>query len=391
MNCIVQKFGGTSVATIDRIKHIAEIIAKTKERNLAVVAVVSAMAGTTNKIINYAQQLYGMEGNAEYDTVVSSGELITAGLLALALDNIGILAKSYSAWQIPIITDNRYGQAMIKNIGTDNLFKDINSGIVPVVCGFQGINFENRMTTLGRGGSDFTAVAIASALNADICEIYSDVDGVYTVDPNIYPSAKCLSTISYPEMLTMASQGAKVLQEQSVQYALDKKVVIRVASSLVNTAGTIISERIPQKKVCGMAIISNLAHIKFALIDEIYYNDVLALLKSNFINADIYKHDHDCVIISLDKKKLSVALDILGEQPFILYVKRKSLYKSLSKISLVCAADDILYNAVVDRLTDNKIDIFFSCQHTDRIDIVVPSMQLLSAVRILHKECGLDK
>ncbi|MDR1335162.1 MAG: aspartate kinase, partial [Holosporaceae bacterium] len=191
MPCVVQKFGGTSVATLERICNVADIIARTvKLRHKKPVVVVSAMAGVTNKFVKFVNEMGVFEGDAEYDQVVSSGELVTAGLVAIALRRVGIAARSFAAWQVPIVTDANYGHSVINHVCPTNIMASLEGGAVPVICGFQGINAENKITTLGRGGSDLTAVAVASAVAAEQCEIYSDVDGVYTMDPNFFPEAR---------------------------------------------------------------------------------------------------------------------------------------------------------------------------------------------------------
>jgi aspartate kinase len=241
MAYIVQKFGGTSVATLDLIKKAALRIKTEVDAGHRVVAVVSAMSGATNTLVNYVRDLSSTYDRAEYDTVVSSGEQVTAGLLALALQNLGIGARSWLGWQLPIYTTSHHSQARIDRIDTAALVKDLDQGIVGVVAGFQGISREGRLTTLGRGGSDTTAVALAAFLNAERCDIFTDVDGVYTADPRYVSAAGLLDHIAYKEMLELASQGAKVLQKESVEFAMKHRVRLRVLSSLSEARGTLVT------------------------------------------------------------------------------------------------------------------------------------------------------
>ena len=218
MKLIVAKFGGTSVGTIDRIKSVVIKIKNEVKNGNSVIVVVSAMSGETNRLIKLVESLTNNFRTSEYDTVISSGEQVTSGLIAIALNEAGIKAKSYQGWQIPFETDNSFSKANIKEINKDKILSDLNDDYVIVVPGFQGV-YKNRITTLGRGGSDTSAVALAAAFGAERCDIYTDVDGVYTADPRIVANALKLETITFEEMLELASQGAKVLQTRSVALA----------------------------------------------------------------------------------------------------------------------------------------------------------------------------
>ena len=217
---IVQKFGGTSVANMERIRNVARLVKKEIDAGNQVAVVLSAMSGVTNQLVAYCEEANPLYDTAEYDAVVSTGEQVTVGLLAILLQGMGLKARSFAGWQIPIHTDDAHGKARIVEIDTDDLIGRMNAGEIPVVAGFQGIGSDGRVTTLGRGGSDTSAVALAAALNADRCDIYTDVDGVYTTDPRIVPKARKLPRITYEEMLEMASLGAKVLQTRSVEMAM---------------------------------------------------------------------------------------------------------------------------------------------------------------------------
>lgn len=241
MAYIVQKFGGTSLASLELIKSTAQRVKEERDGGANVVVVVSAMAGVTDTLLGYVRGLSSTYDRSEYDTVVSSGEQITAGLLSLALQNLGVPSRSFMGWQIPIYTSSQHSQAQITKVDSDNILACFSKGITPVIAGFQGVTHEGRISTLGRGGSDTTAVAIAAALNADRCDIYTDVDGIYTADPRYVSSADKLEQIAYHEMLELATQGAKVLHKDSVEYAMKFRVPLRVLSSLGPSKGTLVT------------------------------------------------------------------------------------------------------------------------------------------------------
>jgi aspartate kinase len=257
---IVMKFGGTSVADLTRIKAVAARIKAEVEAGHEVAVVVSAMAGATNQLVAWCQQLSPLYDAREYDAVVATGEQVTAGLLAIALQTAGVEARSWAGWQVAIETDGEHGKARINAVDSEELIARLRIGQVPVVAGFQGIGPDNRVTTLGRGGSDTSAVALAAALKADRCDIYTDVDGIYTTDPRIVPRAKKLARITYEEMLELASVGAKVLQTRSVELAMKERVRVRVLSSFeaggAETDGTMVvdeDEVLEQEIVAGIA------------------------------------------------------------------------------------------------------------------------------------------
>ena len=256
MALIVQKFGGTSVADIERIKNVARRVKSETDQGNQVAVVVSAMAGVTNQLVDYVGQMGSLFDAREYDAVVSSGEQVTAGLLALALQDMGLAARSWMGWQIPIVTDDVHAKARIMDIKTDLIGARLAKGEVVVVPGFQGIGSDDRITTLGRGGSDISAVALAAALKAHRCDIYTDVDGVYTTDPRIVPKAQKISKITYEEMLEMASLGAKVLQTRSVELAMNHGVRVEVRSTFSEDRGTLVvteDEIVEQEIVSGIA------------------------------------------------------------------------------------------------------------------------------------------
>lgn len=411
MSRIVQKFGGTSVATLDRIKNVAKIVASTcrsaSSASNDIVVVVSAMAGVTNKFVDYVGALGAAEGHPEYDTVLSSGELVTAGLTAIALENAGIRSRSYASWQVPITTDSNHGRAVIQSVDPSNIERDLAEGIVPVVCGFQGMSEDaSRTTTLGRGGSDLTAVAVASAIKADICEIYSDVDGVYTTDPNLYAGAHRIDQIGYAEMLEMAAQGAKVLQEQSVRYAMEKGVVIRVASSFIKAPGTIISPSAPAKMFSGMAVTPAISQLILTPkrdadnssengtatgFSKDFRNNIRNFLAQNFIQCDFLDNKGRTTLL-LNKHQAHFAVELLRNSDFVTEVRYKFSRKPLSKISVVGVAlnSDSAQN-LVDELKRNHIDSFVGTVSEHKINLIVAAEHLLESISVLHKYCGLNK
>jgi aspartate kinase len=254
---IVMKFGGTSVADLDRIRNVAARVKREVEAGHEVAVVVSAMAGVTNQLVAWCQALSPLHDAREYDAVVATGEQVTSGLLAIALQEIGVEARSWQGWQIPILTDGAHGRARILEIRAEELIRRMRElRQVPVVTGFQGLGPDGRITTLGRGGSDTSAVALAAALKADRCDIYTDVEGVFTTDPRIVAKARKLDKITYEEMLELASVGAKVLQTRSVELAMKEKVRVQVLSSFTDTPGTLVvdeDEIVEKEIVAGIA------------------------------------------------------------------------------------------------------------------------------------------
>ena len=259
MKTVVLKFGGTSVGTIDRIKNVAKIIATYKKKNLRVIVVSSAMSGITNRLIKQTKELSKNFDTAEYDVLLSSGEQSACALIAGRLKQLGFKARSWMSWQVPIITEGPYSSSRINNINKNKILNFMKLGGIPIVTGFQGINLDNRVTTLGRGGSDATAIMLAKFFNADNCDIYTDVDGVYTTDPRSHLKAKKIDKISYDEMLEMASLGAKVMQPTSVQDAKLNNISLSVKSSFVKKKGTLITNN---KKAFSDQIITGITSTK---------------------------------------------------------------------------------------------------------------------------------
>jgi aspartate kinase len=268
---IVMKFGGTSVGDVERIRAVAQRVKREVDAGSEVAVVVSAMAGATNQLVDWVRDISRFHDAREYDVVVASGEQVTSGLVSLALQEAGVSARSWQGWQVPIVTDDAHGKARIARIDTDEMEKRFQQGMVAVVSGFQGIGPDNRLTTLGRGGSDTTAVALAAALKADRCDIFTDVDGVYTTDPRIVAKARKLDKITYEEMLEMASLGAKVLQIRSVEMAMKHRVRLQVLSSFNDAPGTLVvdeEEIVEQELVSGIAYSRDEAKITLSQVPD---------------------------------------------------------------------------------------------------------------------------
>jgi aspartate kinase len=254
---IVQKFGGTSVGDLYRIRNAAERVKRAYGNGDQVAVVVSAMAGETNRLVGLVQSAAALHDAREYDAVVAAGEQVTAGLMAIVLQQLGVPSRSFLGWQVPVLTDTAHGRARISDIDASNLLHRMDKGIVPVVTGFQGVSETGSVTTLGRGGSDTSAVALAAALKADRCDIFTDVDGVYTCDPRIVAKARKLSRITYEEMLEMASLGAKVLQTRSVELAMNHRVRVQVLSSFVDEPGTLV---VDEEEIMEQEVVSGIAY-----------------------------------------------------------------------------------------------------------------------------------
>ncbi|MDB4591306.1 aspartate kinase, partial [Flavobacteriaceae bacterium] len=292
MSRIVMKFGGTSVANLECIRNVALRVKKEVDQGNQVSVFVSAMAGTTDKLVGWVEEISPLHDAREYDTVVSAGEQITSGLLALALQDIGVPARSWLGWQVPFKTNQAHSAAQVEEIEIEGLTERLIEGTVCVIAGFQGISIDNRITTLGRGGSDTSAVALAAAIGANRCDIYTDVEGVFTADPRIVPSAQKLEKVTYEEMLEMASLGAKVLQTRSVVMAMNHKVRVQVLSSFTDKPGTLLideDEIVENKIVSGITYAKNEAQVMLVGVKNNpgIASDVFKGLANENINVDM--------------------------------------------------------------------------------------------------------
>jgi aspartate kinase len=419
MPLIVMKFGGTSVRDMDRIRNVARHVKREVDAGNQVAVVVSAMSGSTNQLVGWVRDASPLYDAREYDAVVASGEQVTAGLLAIALQTLGLKARSWQGWQIPVITDEAHGVARIKDIQASELRRQMDAGEVAVSAGFQGIEpTHNRIATLGRGGSDTSAVAIAIALNADICDIYTDVDGVYTTDPRIVPKARRLAKISFEEMLEMASLGSKVLQTRSVELAMVYKMRTRVLSSLVDPdamqptsletwgdIGTIVcseDEIVEQQVVSGIALAKDEAKVSLLKISDKpgVAARIFGPLAAANINVDMIVQNvsadgkHTDLTFTLTETELPRALEVL-----------KSAKKDIGYFDVMSSADVVKVSVIgigmrshagvasqmFKAMADKGINILAITTSEIKISVLIDAAYAELAVRTLHALYGLDK
>jgi aspartate kinase len=403
MALVVQKYGGTSVGTTDRIKNVAKRIIKTYEAGNEVVVVVSAMSGETNKLVALANEMSEIPDNREYDVVVATGEQVTIGLLSMYLKSLGYKAKSYQGWQVPIVTDNTFAKARIESIDDSKIRADLKSGHIVVVAGFQGVDKDGNLTTLGRGGSDTSAVALAAALTADVCEIYTDVDGVYTTDPNVCREARKVEKVSYDEMLELASLGAKVLQIRSVEFAKKYNVDIHVRSSLNENTGTMVTREDKDMEgilVSGVAYDKNEAKIAVSGVPDKpgIAAKLLTPLSDAAISVDMIVQNvsHDGMTdftFTVTKADLKKALLITNESAKEIEAKEVQSDENISKVSIV-GLGMRSHAGVATRmfaiLAKNNINIQMISTSEIKISVIIDEKYTELAVRVLHEEFGLQ-
>ncbi len=407
MTLIVAKFGGTSVADIARIERAAEKIVKETEQGNKVVVVVSAMSGVTNQLVDYCGQISSMYDVREYDTVVSSGEQITSGLMALALQKRGVTARSWLGWQIPIKTNAIHGKARIESIDTDELHKRLNAGEVAVVPGFQGVTALNRISTLGRGGSDTTAVALAAALQADRCDIYTDVDGVYTADPRIVPNARKINKIAYEEMLELASLGSKVLQTRSVEMGAKSGVPIQVLSSFGDEIGSALKGTLvtTEDKIVEQELVSGIAHSRDeAKITVVKVKDVPGVAARLFdplaeasVNVDMIVQNISAegftdMTFTVPRGEVELAVKTIKENVDLQY-NDLIVDNNVAKISVVgigMKSHAGVANKMFKTLAEKNINILVISTSEIKISVLVEDDYTELAVRSLHAAYGLD-
>lgn len=398
------KFGGTSVANIERIRNVASRVKKVVDDGHQVAVVVSAMSGATDQLVAWTQEAAPLHDAREYDTVVASGEQVTAGLLALALQNIGVPARSWLGWQIPLQTDGVHGSARIERIITDQMEERLAQGQVAVMAGFQGIGPDNRITTLGRGGSDTSAVALAAALNADRCDIYTDVEGVFTTDPRIVEKARKLDKITYEEMLEMASLGAKVLQTRSVALAMKHRVRVQVLSSFSDAPGTLVvdeDEIVEQQVVSGIAYSKNEAKITVVGVEDRpgIATEIFGPLADNNINVDMIvqnvsedglRTDMTFTVPSGDlDKAVSVLEAARSKFSFQRIMSDKNVVK-LSVIGVGMRSHAGVAASMFKTLADRGINIQVISTSEIKISVLIAAEYTELAVRSLHTAYGLD-
>ena len=404
MKTIILKFGGTSVGTIDRIKKISQIICSHKRQNNKIIVISSAMSGVTNDLIKKSKLISKNFDKAEYDVLLSSGEQVACALIAARLSHLGYKARSWMSWQVPIVSDGPHTSSKIIRIYTKDILNYIKSGGIPIITGFQGLNSEFRITTLGRGGSDASAIMLAKFLKADECIIYTDVDGVYTTDPKLHSKAKKIKYIQYDEMLEMASLGSKVMQPTSVQDAKLNKIDIKVQSSFLNKPGTLITKK--QKRNFNNQIITGISTTRNdAKITIVGVKDkpgvaasIFEPLSKNLINVDMVVQN-----ISLDGKKTDLTFTVKAEdvkktQKLIkenknISFKKMSFAKDLAKISIIgvgmITTPGITYR-MFKALALKKINIMVISTSEIKISVLVSAKHIKKAIAALHKEFRLD-
>ena len=397
MALIVQKYGGTSVGSAERIKNVARRVAKWKAQGHDVVVVVSAMSGETNRLIALAKEIQAEPDPRELDVVIATGEQVTIGLLAMALKEIGLDAKSYCGWQVRVETDSAHGKARIAAIDDGPMREDLAAGRVVIVAGFQGIGADGAVTTLGRGGSDTSAVALAAALKADECQIYTDVDGVYTTDPRVVPEARRLKTITFEEMIEMASLGSKVLQIRSVEFAGKYKVRLRVLSSFEDEGeGTLITfeedESMEQAVVAGIAFDRNEARINVKGVPDrpgIAYQILGPVADANIevdmIIQNVGDHGATDFSFTVPRGEYNKALSILRDVQTHIGAARVEGDDKVAKISIVgvgmrshCGVASTMFRT----LAEEGINIQLISTSEIKVSVLVDEKYLLSLIHI---------
>jgi aspartate kinase len=406
MALIVQKYGGTSVANVERIRAVAERVAKFKTLGHQVVVVLSAMSGETNRLIGLAKQIQAQPDPRELDMMVSTGEQVTIALLAMALKDLGLKAKSYTGAQVRILTDNAFTKARILSIDEANMRADLNSGHVIVVAGFQGVDERGNITTLGRGGSDTTGVALAAALKADECQIYTDVDGVYTTDPRIVPDARRLKTITFEEMLEMASLGSKVLQIRSVEFAGKYKVKLRVLSSFQDEGdGTLITfeedDNMEQAIISGIAFNRDEAKITVVGVPDqpgIAYQILGPVADANIdvdmIVQNVGHANTTDFTFTVHRNDFAKAMDIVKANAATIGAREVTGDDKIAKVSIVgvgMRSHVGIARKMFETLSKENINLQMISTSEIKISVVVEDKYMELAVRALHQAFELDK
>jgi aspartate kinase len=403
MKIVVLKFGGTSVGNIERIKKVAKIITSYRKKKFKVIVVSSAMSGTTNDLIEKSKKLSNNFDSAEYDILLASGEQVVCALIAGRLNHLGYKARSWMSWQIPIITEGNHGSARINNIYKKKILKFINSGGIPIVTGFQGINNNFRITTLGRGGSDASAIMLSKFFNAQECVIYTDVDGIYTTDPRNHSKAKKINKISYDDMLEMASLGAKVMQPNSVQDAKLNNIDIKVKSSFSKKKGTLITN---SKKAFSNQIITGITSTKNdSKLTIVGVKDRPGVAASIFKPLSLNQINVDMVVqnVSLNDKETDMTFTIKTEDikktEKLIKKNKKISYRKLtydnnvSKVSIIgvgmITTPGITYR-MFQALASKKINIMVISTSEIKISVLISNKHVKKAIAVLHKEFKLD-
>lgn len=401
---IVMKFGGTSVGDCDRIKNVARRVKTEVDAGHEVAVVVSAMSGVTNQLVDYCRQIAPLHDAREYDAVVSTGEQVTTGLLAIALRELGLRARSWTGWQVPIRTDGAHGKARIESIETKELLEAMSGGQVAVIAGFQGIGPENRITTLGRGGSDTSAVAVAAAIGAERCDIYTDVDGVYTTDPRIVAKARKLDKISYEEMLELASVGAKVLQTRSVEMAMKHRVRVQVLSSFEDKPGTLVcdeDEIVEKELVSGIAYSRDEAKITVIKVPDRpgIAASVFGPLSDANVNVDMIVQNvsedgrFTDLTFTVGRADFDRAISLLNEKKGELGYERLMTDNNVVKVSVIgmgMRSHAGVAQKMFSTLAEKGINIQVISTSEIKVSVLLAEEYTELAVRALHSAYGLD-
>ena len=406
MALIVQKYGGTSVGSAERIKNVAKRVAQTRAEGHDVVVVVSAMSGETNRLVALAHEMQEFPDPREMDVVLATGEQVTIGLLAMALKNIGVDAKSYTGWQVAVQTDNAHTKARIDHIDGDKIHADLKAGKIVIVAGFQGITAEGDISTLGRGGSDTSAVALAAALKADECQIYTDVDGVYTTDPRVVPEARRMSTISFEEMLELASLGSKVLQIRSVEFAGKYQVRLRVLSSLQEGGeGTLITfeedENMEKAVVKGIAFDKNQARINVRGVSDkpgIAYQILGAVADANIevdmIIQNVGAEGTTDFSFTVPRGDYRQTLDLMNGLKESLGAAEVNGDDTVCKVSIVgvgMRSHSGVAATMFRSLAEEGINIQMISTSEIKVSVLIDEKYMELATRVLHKAFGLEQ
>ena len=400
---IVMKFGGTSVADLDRIRSAAARVKREVDAGHQVAVVVSAMSGVTNQLVGWCQALSPLHDAREYDSVVATGEQVTSGLMAIALHTLGVEARSWSGWQVALHTDDAHGRARITSVEGENLLAAMAAGAVPVVAGFQGIGPAGRITTLGRGGSDTSAVALAAALKADRCDIYTDVDGVYTTDPRITSRARKLDKIAYEEMLELASVGAKVLQTRSVELAMKERVRVQVLSSFEDKPGTLVvdeDEIVESAMVSGIAYSRDEAKITLRRVPDRpgMAAAIFGPLSAANVNVDMIVQNVSAdgttdMTFTVGRSDLPRAQAILADAKDATGAGVVLTDADVAKISVVgvgMRSHAGVANTMFATLAAKGINIQVISTSEIKVSVLIAAEYTELAVRALHTACGLD-
>ncbi len=401
---LVLKFGGTSVGDVDRIKNVARRVKAVVEQGNEVAVVVSAMSGATNQLVKWTTEVARLHDTREYDTVVATGEQVTIGLLAIALQEIGVPARSWMGWQVPIRTDGAHGSARIESIDTSEIEKGMKQGQVAVVAGFQGIGPDGRVTTLGRGGSDTSAVALAAAMKAERCDIYTDVDGVYTTDPRIVAKARKLDKITYEEMLEMASLGAKVLQTRSVELAMNHGVRVQVLSSFSDAPGTLVvdeDEIVEKEIVSGIAYSRDEAKITLRAVKDRpgVAATVFGALADAQINVDMIVQNVSAdgeatdITFTVTRAQIDRALKVLSDLKGKLDYEKVLSDPAVTKVSIIgvgMRSHAGVAQRMFQALADKGINIQVISTSEIKVSVLIAEEYTELALRSLHTAYGLD-